>query len=264
MQLVSQGNPRVLSAMGLDGAAVGCSVTPEGIASLAAQVTQARDCGLRCDAAGADWNLIEKTIDDPGLMSEVMALLDEMAKLGMSDLMISCGLKKLDTLSEADRRTYETRYVEHLGQMYERGQGLGLHVCLHTSVAPGIYLDSVSAVDRWLREFAMEANSLLLCVGCTESAGLDTLAMIDRWLPRIRIVHVRNVVGRYADGSAKDVRLDSGALDLPQVFRKLASVGFQGTVMPEHFPEFPCDNGRTVSQAFSLGYCRALIQAVRD
>ncbi len=60
-----------------------------------------------------------------------------------------------------------------------------------------------------------------------------------------------------------DVRLDGGTLALPPVFEKLARLDYQGAVIPEHFPDFPCAEGLSVSRAFALGYTRALIQAHR-
>jgi len=261
MRLASMGDPGLLKAMGVGSIVIGCETTGEGIAALRSSVGDARRAELRVEAVMPEWGIVEKTIENPALLQNVMALLDVMSELGVSDLHASCGLRNLRGLSPAERRTYRTRYAEHLGKLYERAQQLGLRVCLHTSVMPGIYLEDVETVDRWLADFPMEANGLLLCVGCTESAGLDTIALIDRWFARIRAVHIRNVVGRFDDKTAKDVRLDSGTLRLPAVFEKLAAVGYRGVVMPEHFPEFPCENGRVASQAFSLGYCRALLQA---
>jgi len=261
MKLLSYGDPPLLVAMGVDAAVVSCPATSEGIKALPGQVMKARDAGLVCECVGSDWDLVEKTIAAPGLMDTVIAMLDEMATLALLDLVVSCGLTKLEELSSDERDTYQTRYVEHLGRMYRHAQELGLHVCLHTSVMPGLYLNDVAAWDRWLERFPMEANSILLCVGCTRSAGLDTLELIDHWLDRIRVVHIRNVVGRFDEGTARDVRVDNGELDLVSVFEKLDAVGFEGAVMPEHFPKFPCDNGTVVSQGFSLGYCRALMQA---
>lgn len=261
MRLCSIGDPPLLKAMGLDGVVLCCKATPGDIGALAEQARKAQDYGLKVEAVMPEWGLIEQTIQDPDHVDNVLALLDEMARLGLSDLHTSCGLTLLDSLSEDRRRTYRSLYSQHLGQIYERATALGLYVGLHHTLRPGIHLGSVDVVDQWLARFPMDANAILLCVGCTESAGLDTLALIDKWLPRIRAVHIRNVVGSFADDTARDVRLDSGTLDMPSVFRKLAAVGYDGPVMPEHFPELPCDNGRTVSQAFALGHCRALIQA---
>lgn len=261
MKLVSFGAPELLSAMGVESVAVGCKMDHESIAALADQVHRAREQGLECDYVGTDWNMIEKTIDDPSLVDTVLFLLDTMAEHGLTDLMVSCGLKRIDTMPDDERRTYTTRYVDHMARIYARADELGRHVDLHSSIMPGIFLDSVEAWDRWFERFPAKSNAMLLCVGCTQSAELETQPLIDRWFDRIRVVHMRNVTGAFRTGDARDVRIDSGALDLPSVFGKLAAASYKGAVMPEHFPEFPCENGMVVSQGFSLGYCRGLIQA---
>ena len=87
--------------------------------------------------------------------------------------------------------------------------------------------------------------------------------VIDDYTYASDSVHVRNVVGRFEDRSHQDVRLDSGTLDLPRVFRTLARLDFQGWIIPEHFPTFPCQEGSLAGRAFSVGYCRGLIQASR-
>ena len=275
MLLTGQGDPALLKAMGVDGVVLGCApgvrgeelgtvITPDSICRFAEEAEKAREHGLVCECSNPDWNLIEKTSDDPGYMDTVMALFDGLSKHGLTDLFVSCGLRNLDPLSRTERKTYEKRFVEHLGRMYEHAEQLGLHICLHSSLMPWVYLRDVDAWDRWLSDFPMEANSIVLCLGCTESAGLDAVELIERWHGRVRAVHVRNVVGRFKNKSHKDVRIDCGTLSLPPVFQKLHRVGFQGSIIPEHFPEFPCTDGLLASQAFAIGYCRALMQACQS
>lgn len=275
MRLVSDGEPALLKAMGVDGVVLGRApgifgdelgtiITPENISTFAEQAKEARDHGLVCDCIYPNWNLVEKTIDNPRYMNTVMVVFDELAKQGLTDLFISCGLRDLNGVSGAERRTYEKHFVAHLECMYQHAEQLGLHICLHSSLMPWIYLRDVDAWDRWLDDFPMEANSIVLCLGCTELAGLDAVDLIEKWHPRIRAIHVRNVVGRFRNNSHVDVRVDSGTLNLPRVFEKLHRVGFQNCIIPEHFPEFPCPGGLLVSNAFALGYCRALIQACQS
>ena len=260
--------------MGVDGVVLGCPpggrgqelgtvVTSENVDRFARQAHEARDHGLACEWVYPDWNLIEKTIDDPRCLNTVRKLFDALAEHGLSDLLVSCGLRNLEALSAADRATYKRRFAEHLDMLYRHAEPLGLHLCLHTSLMPWVYLRDVEAWDRWFREFPCEANSIVLCLGCTESAGLDALELIGKWNPRIRAVHVRNVVGRFENRTHEDVRLDGGTLALPPVFDKLARLDFRGAVIPEHFPELPCAEGLSVSRAFALGYTRALIQVQR-
>ncbi len=274
MLLANDGDPALLKAMGVDGVVLGSApgvhgdelgtvITPDNVDRFGLQARQARDHGLVCECVYPDWNLIEKTIDDPRYLDTAKCLFDELSKHGLCDLFVSCGLRDLDTLSRAERTKYERRFVEHLPCLYEHAGALGLHLCLHSSLMPWTYLRDVDAWDRWLSDCPMEANSMILCLGCAESAGLDASELIERWHPRIRAVHVRNVVGRFEDRSHKDVRLDSGTLDLSRVFRTLVRLDFQGSIIPEHFPAFPCREGLLAGKAFSVGYCRGLIQAFR-
>lgn len=274
MRLANDGDPALLKAMGVDGVVLGCApgvygdelgtvITPENVDQFGRQAREARDHGLVCECVYPDWNLIEKTIDNPGYLDTAKSLFDELSKHGLRDLFVSCGLRNLDTLLPAERKTYEMRFVEHLARLYEHADALGLHLCLHSSLMPWIYLRDIDAWDHWLGDCSSEANSMILCLGCTESAGLDAVELIERWHRRIRAVHVRNIVGRFKNRSHKDVRLDSGTLDLPRVFWKLADVDFQGSIIPEHFPAFPCQGGSLAGKAFSVGYCRGLIQAFR-
>ena len=274
MRLVNDGNPALLKAMGVDGVVLGCApgvqgeelgtvITTENVNHFGQLAREARDHGMVCESVYPDWNLIEKTIDDPAYLGAVKVVFDRLAEHGLTDLLISCGLRSLDALSEDQRNTYERRFVNHLGELYRHAESLGLRLCLHTSLMPWIYLNSVNAWDQWFRQFPTQANCIVLCLGCAESAKLDSQNLIEKWRERIRAVHVRNIEGRFDDRSHEDVRLDSGALDLPGVFECLARVDYQWAIIPEHFPEFPCDEGMLVSQAFALGYCRALIQKER-
>ena len=275
MRLVNDGDPALLKAMGVDGVVLGCApgirgeelgtvITTENVDHFGQLAQKARDHGLVCECIYPDWNLIEKTIDNPTYLDTVKELFDELSKHGLTDLFLSCGLRDLDSLSQTERETYERRFVEHLGRLYQHAEPLGIRISLHSSLMPWIYLRDVDAWDRWFRDFPNRSNNILLCLGCTESAGLDALELIEKWGPRIRAVHVRNIVGRFKDRSHKDVRPDRGTLDLPSVFRELARLDFQGAVIPEHFPGFPCADGLSMGRAFALGHCRALIQACRN
>ena len=162
MLLTGQGDPALLKAMGVESVVLGCApgvhgeelgtvVTPENLGVFAEEAEKARSCGLVCRCIYPDWNLVEKTIDDPDYMDVVMELLDGLSKHGLIDLFVSCGLRRLDMLSRAEREAYTERFIEHLGQIYEHAEQSGLHICLHSSLMPWIYLRDVPAWDRWLR-----------------------------------------------------------------------------------------------------------------
>lgn len=270
--LVNDGDPELLKAMGVDGIVLGHSpgvhgdevgtvVNRDNLPVFIQQAERARDCGLVCQSIYPDWNLVEKTIDDPSYVDQVLALCDELASHGLIDLFVSCGLRNVESLSHEERQIYEKRFVANLTRIYEHAEPLGLHVCLHASLMPWIFLRDVAAWDRWHERIPLKSNAMILCLGCVASAGISATERVERWHSRVRAVHVRNVQGNFADRSHRDMRVDCGILELPPVFVKLKEIGFQGSIIPEHFPDFPGDQGFQSSKAFALGYCRALMQS---
>lgn len=251
-------------APGVYGDELGTVVNRDNLQVFVEQASRARDCGLVCQSIYPDWNLVEKTINEPTYVDQVLPLLDELATHGLVDIFVSCGLRNIKDLTNDDRRTYESRFVANLTRIYEHAEQLGLHVCLHASLMPWIFLRDVAAWDRWHRMIPLNSNAMILCLGCVASAGIPAVERVERWHTRIRAVHVRNVQGSFADRTHRDVRVDCGILELPPVFAALKRIGFQGSVIPEHFPEFPCEQGLQTSKAFSLGYCRALMQNGED
>jgi hypothetical protein len=272
MYLANPGDPLLLPAMGVQGVVLGSApgangeelgtvVTPENVALFVRQAQHARDQGLLCRWIYPDWRLVEKVVDDDGYLDRITAVLEALAEHGLTDLFVSCGLRPVERLSPKERECYQDRFRTQLGRLYRRADDLGLYVCLHSSLMPWIFLCDPDAWDRWLADLPSPANSILLCLGCVGSAGLDAADLIGRWKQRVRAVHIRNVVGSFHDRSHRDVRVDCGTLDLPRIFSELSAAGFEGPLIPEHFPDLPGDGGHRISQAFALGYCRGLIQA---
>jgi mannonate dehydratase len=52
--------------------------------------------------------------------------------------------------------------------------------------------------------------------------------------------------------------LDNGYMDMYQVMKTLRDVGFDGVVIPDHIPLIA--NDRKTSQAFTVGYMKALLE----
>ena len=56
--------------------------------------------------------------------------------------------------------------------------------------------------------------------------------------------------------------MDAGYMDMHEVMRALREVEFEGAVMSDHLPAMV--GGRRAAEAWSIGYMRALIQAVNN
>ncbi len=104
-----------------------------------------------------------------------------------------------------------------------------------------------------------------LCVGCWleggPAMGRDVVETI-RWFASQRKlfkVHLRNVTAPLPEGFVETF-LDDGYQDMAAVMRALHETGFDGAVISDHLPGMV--GGRYASEAYAIGYLRALIQAV--
>ena len=107
-----------------------------------------------------------------------------------------------------------------------------------------------------------------LCVGCwleggAAGMGVDVVEAI-RWFgerDKLFKVHFRNVSNPMPE-PWQETFIDDGYQDMYAVMRALREVGFDGAVIPDHIPEMV--NGSDSGLAYSIGYMRALVQAVNN
>ena len=74
-------------------------------------------------------------------------------------------------------------------------------------------------------------------------------------------IHFRNIIGHRDD--FQEVYLDNGDMDMLQVARTLYEVDYEYMVMPDHVPRHPDDRGGLQGFAFSYGYIKALLKAIK-
>lgn len=117
-------------------------------------------------------------------------------------------------------------------------------------------------------EIAASPNvGMTLCVGTWleggEAMGADVLEAIRYFGSRQRLFHVhfRNITAPMPEGFA-ETYLDDGYMDMYRVMRAFREVEFDGVIISDHLPEMV--GGRRAAEAFSIGYMKALIQAVND
>ncbi len=115
---------------------------------------------------------------------------------------------------------------------------------------------------------------ILFCVGTwsempgADGEGEDIGAAIREFgaSGHIHQIHFRNISGPLrrdaatgaAAGGFHETFPDNGYVDLVAIMRALREVGFDGMVVPDHVP----GEGR-IEEAYTFGYIRALMQAVR-
>lgn len=116
--------------------------------------------------------------------------------------------------------------------------------------------------QRAMEIAASPASGLNFCLGNWTAMGTDILAAIRHFGGQGLIVHghvqgVKGVVPNF-----RECFLDEADCDFPAVFRALAAVGFDGIMIPAHFPRTIHDTPRQhQGHAFGFGYVKALIQA---
>ena len=103
---------------------------------------------------------------------------------------------------------------------------------------------------------------ICLCTGCWLEGGdqmgkglLETIRYFGP-LNKIFKVHFRNVNTPLP--YFVETFLDNGYMDMYQVMKTLRDVGFDGVVIPDHIPLIA--NDRKTSQAFTVGYMKALLE----
>ena len=152
----------------------------------------------------------------------------------------------------------------------------GVYIGLHPDDPPVYALGGVPRCvlgnfDGYKRalEIADSPNiGVCLCVGCwleggAAGMGVDVVEAI-RWFgerDKLFKVHFRNVSNPMPE-PWQETFIDDGYQDMYAVMRALREVGFDGAVIPDHIPEMV--NGSDSGLAYSIGYMRALVQAVNN
>ena len=183
------------------------------------------------------------------------------------------------TVTDADGlppvRTPADRLWEHLHRFLDEvvpvAEACGIRLALHPDDPP---LDEFAGQPRIMHTNAAllratelvpsRANAICYCVGSLHPAGEDVIAGIEALNEKIAFVHARNVRGTSDD--FVETWHDDGAIDMPAVFRALKSIGYTGTVRPDHAPSMAGESNETpgyemLGRLFAAGYLKGLFHA---
>ena len=117
-------------------------------------------------------------------------------------------------------------------------------------------------LGRLLDRYDSPNVGLLFCLGTMQETGADMPAALRAFGERGKLftIHFRNVRGVIPH--FEEVFQDEGDYNAADQMRTLHEVGFDGFVMPDHYPGLLGDNeARERARAWCVGYLRALIQA---
>ena len=117
-------------------------------------------------------------------------------------------------------------------------------------------------LQRLLDRYDSPNVGLLFCLGTMQETGADMPAALRSFGERGKLftIHFRNVRGVIPH--FEEVFQDEGDYNAADQMRTLHEVGFDGFMMPDHYPGLLGDNeARERARAWCVGYLRALIQA---
>ena len=128
-------------------------------------------------------------------------------------------------------------------------------------------LGTVEGLEKFVSIAESPYHGFNLCLGCVaemlQDPPTDIFDVIRYFGERKKIfnIHFRNIIGRRGD--FQEVYLDEGEIDMLQVARTLNEVGYEYMLMPDHVPRHQYDPNGHQGFAFSYGYIKALIAAVK-
>ena len=191
------------------------------------------------------------------------------------------GVKSFDYGLVKDAPVAETGRVS-VAQMWERvtwflervvpaAEEAGVRLAAHQDDPPaeelcgtGRLLTSHEALARLIETVPSPSNGLEFCQGTVAEMGTDRVVDAIRRFGgqgKIFYVHFRNVKGQFP--RFDEVFIDEGDVDMFAAMQAYQEVGFDGVLIPDHAPSVSGETGyRHRGMAFSLGYMRALMQAV--
>lgn len=120
---------------------------------------------------------------------------------------------------------------------------------------------SFEGMKRLVETVPSEANGLNFCQGTVAEMGVDAIEMIRYFGSRGKIhhVHFRNIKRAVPD--FEESFIDDGDTDMFEALKTYKEVGFQGTIMPDHWPTCAGDS-RWAGRAQALGYLKALMDVL--
>ncbi len=150
----------------------------------------------------------------------------------------------------------------------------GVRLAVHPDDPPapvlrgiGRNMISVEGYQRVLDAVPSPCNGLEFCQGTVTEfpdVGGERIPDVIRHFGRqnkIFFAHFRNVRGRFP--RFDETFQDDGDTDQYEAVKAYLEVGFDGPIRPDHTPAIVSDANRRVGMAYSVGYLRALIDAVR-
>jgi mannonate dehydratase len=166
-------------------------------------------------------------------------------------------------------------YEYFIKQVVPVAEAAGVYIGIHPDDPPVYDLGGVPRCIfgsfegyRQALEIADSPNiGMCLCVGCWLEGGaqmgksvVDTIRYFGA-RQKLFKVHFRNVTAPMPEGFVETF-MDAGYMDMHRVVQALREIEFEGCIMSDHLPQMV--GGRRAAEAWSIGYMKAMVQAVNN
>ena len=167
-------------------------------------------------------------------------------------------------------------YAHFIAKVAPVAEDAGVYIGIHPDDPPVYPLGGVprcifgtfSGYRRALEIAASDHIGVCLCVGCwleggVAGMGADVVEAIHTFGKQGKLfkVHFRNVTNPLPE-PWRETLMDEGNMDMSLVMAALGEVGFDGCAIPDHIPRMTGAGGDQAGLGYSIGYMRALTQAV--
>jgi sugar phosphate isomerase/epimerase len=186
--------------------------------------------------------------------------LDAAGEVGISTVTLHPPLDSARTPEEAAEQ-FE-RNCAFYERAAARAQEAGTKLATHSPYPERKGIWGVRQYEDLFRAVPNPANGMIFCSGCIRMAGDDPVEVAPRLLDRIFYVHVRDVIIR----PGKDVEdrfPGTGQYNPASMIKRLWDLGYRGAITPEHTPRVFGEKTHEITTAFSVGWCRAVLEGLQ-
>lgn len=141
--------------------------------------------------------------------------------------------------------------------LVDKADKLGMKIATHGHWCDGHIVWNIRTIQRII-EFAPGAsNGICLCTGCFYQAGDDVPLIIRQMSERIHAVHIRDtrLIGSCV---LEEIPLGTGAVPIPEIFRALKDVNYNGIIIPEHLGTVQAQINMEITHAHAVGYLQGI------
>ncbi|MBM3800859.1 MAG: TIM barrel protein [Acidimicrobiia bacterium] len=178
--------------------------------------------------------------------------------------------KPFPEIGVVDEAEMWKRFLYFAKPIVEAAEKANVRLSMHPNDPPVSNMRGVARIfrhtgdlRRFLKEIPSRASGITFCQGTITEMGVDVLQEIRYFgkLNKIFLVHfraVRGTVPKYTE-----VFIDEGDIDMVQAMKTYKEAGYTGPFVSDHTPKVEGDTPwGHIGRTFSLGYMRALVQAV--